>query len=68
MTELEPRCPSCGALLVNERRVSDAAIGTAIPVWLCEQQWWLPSMVHGWVPIDPGASGEDEPTTTIADE
>jgi hypothetical protein len=63
MADPDRRCPTCGALLVNERRVSDAT-GTAIPVWQCEKPCrWLQSMVHGWVPIDPGAIVEEEPTT-----
>jgi hypothetical protein len=63
MNEAERRCPTRGALLVNERRVSDAASGTAIPVWRCEKQhWWMQSTVHGWVPIDPGAMVEEAPT------
>ena len=69
MTEPERCCPSCNARLVNEVRLSDAATATAIPVWQCEQQhWWLQSMVHGWVPIDPEAMAVEEPTTTAEDE
>jgi hypothetical protein len=69
MTEPERRCPTSSALLVNERRGSDGAAGTVIPVWQCEkQQWWLQSTVHGWVPIDPGARVEQEPTSTVEDE
>jgi hypothetical protein len=64
MTEAERRNPTCGALLVDERRMSDAATGRATPVWQCEKQHgWLQSMMHGWVPIDPGAKVEEEPTT-----
>jgi hypothetical protein len=64
MNEPEGRCQTCGALLVDARRVNYAATGTAIPGWQCEQQHrWLQSMVHGWVPIDPGAIVEEEATT-----
>jgi hypothetical protein len=69
MTEPERRCPTCGALLVDERRVNDAATGMAIPGWQCEQQhWWLHSPVHGWMPIDPTDMPVEEPTTTRDDE
>jgi hypothetical protein len=69
MTEPERLSPTCGALLVDERRANDAASGTAIPVWQCERQHcWLHSMVHGWVPIDPGAIVEEEATTTVEDK
>jgi hypothetical protein len=33
MTEAERRCPTCGALLVDERCVNDVATGTAILAW-----------------------------------
>jgi len=69
MTAPERRGPTCGALLVGERRVSNAATGTTILVWQCEQQHvWLQSMVHGWMPIDPGAIVEEEPTPAVRDE
>jgi hypothetical protein len=68
MPDPERRCPICGALLVEERRVSDAATGTAIPVWQCEkQQWWMQSTVHWRMPIDPRDMPVEEPTT-VEDE
>ena len=68
MTGSERRCPTCGALLVDEVRVNDAHTGTAVPVWQCEQQhWWLQSRMHGLIPIDPGATPREEATTTVED-
>ena len=68
MTEPDRRCPTCGARRVDEIRVNDASTGTAVPVWQCAQQhWWLQSMVHGLIPIDPGAMPGDEATTIVED-
>ena len=69
MTEADRRCPTCDALLVDERRARDVASDAAIPVWQCEQQhWWMESMVLGWMPIDPGAMAAEVTMTTVEDE
>ena len=64
MTDPEQRCPTCGARLVDELRMSEAARNAPVLVWQCEQQhWWLQSMVHGLIPIDPGARAREKATT-----
>ena len=69
MTDPERLCPTCGALLVEERSVRDAASDAPVLVWRCEKQhWWLQSLVHGWIPIDPGIIAAEEATTTLEDE
>jgi DNA-directed RNA polymerase subunit RPC12/RpoP len=65
MIEPERRCPTCGARLLVELRMSDTTSDAPVLVWQCEQQhWWLQSMVHGLVPIEPDATAREAATTT----
>jgi hypothetical protein len=60
----ERRCPTCGARLVEELRLSETASDAPGLVWQGEQHhWWLQSMVHGLIPIDPGARAREAATT-----
>ena len=68
MTDPEHRCPTCGARLVDELRMREAASDTPALVWQCEQQhWWLQSIVHGLTPIDPVAMPGTKATPTTED-
>ena len=58
-------CPICGALLVHEYSLHDAAAGESPWLGRCENQhWWLQLLMFGWIPIDPGAMTRDGPTMT----
>jgi len=48
MIELERRFPTCGARLVDERHMSDAATDVPVLVWQCEHHHrWQQSFMHG---------------------
>jgi len=69
MIELEQRFPTCGARLVDERHMSDAATNVPVLMWQCEHHHrWQQSFMHGWIPIDPGAIAGEEATTARDDE
>ena len=66
--DTELRCPTCRALLVNERGVSEAVTGVPSRIWQCEHQhWWMQSVALGWMRIDPGEVTGARATTTGED-
>jgi hypothetical protein len=62
-------CPTCGALLVQQHSLHNAATGESPWIGQCHNQhWWLRSPVFGWMPIDPGAVAVDQAATPVQEE
>jgi hypothetical protein len=62
-------CPTCGALLVQQHSLHNAAPGESPWIGQCQNQhWWLRSPVFGWMPIDPGAVAVDQAATPVQEE